>query len=154
LAYGKAIDLTRPEIYQIAMSGLEKQIRKSIDAFVEELNALVRQAAVDAVKDALGADAAPARRSAGRTSIPGSPVASPPRRPRRGRRVKRSPRALARLQATLLDEIARNPGQRIEGIGRKLGVPTKDLNLPIKKLLTDNKIKKRGEKRATEYYVN
>jgi DNA-binding NtrC family response regulator len=154
LAYRKPIDPKRLGIYQIAMSGLEEQIRKSIDSFVDELNALVRQAAIKAVQDALGGDAAAPRRPAARPPPSHSAASAPSRRTRRSRRLKRSPRALAKLQATLLDEIAHNPGQRIEAIGRRLGVSTKDLNLPMKKLLTDRKIKKKGEKRATEYYAN
>jgi hypothetical protein len=68
--------------------------------------------------------------------------------------VKRSPKTLARLQSRLLDEISRKPGQRIEAISRSMGVSTKDLNLPIKKLLEAKRIQKRGEKRATEYFTN
>lgn len=135
------------------MASIEKQIRASIESFVAELNALVRQAAVEAVQGALGgnSDSNPrnTRRNA-RAPVQGS---APRRRARRGRRVKRSPKTLARLQSRLLDEISRTPGQRIEAISRSMGVSTKDLNLPIKKLLESNRIKKRGEKRATEYFT-
>ena len=137
------------------MSSVEKQIRASIDSFVSELNALVRQAAVDAVKEALGANSETPRRNAGRISKAAAVDSKARGRvARRRRRLKRSPRILAKLEHTLLSEISKNPGQRIESIGKKLGVPTKDLNLPIKKLIEAKKIKKRGEKRATEYLPN
>jgi DNA-binding NtrC family response regulator len=138
------------------MRSVEKQIRASIDSFVSELNALVRQAAVEAVKEALGATSASARRAVGRSNgkAAKAPASPRPRTARRRRRSKRSPRTLAKLETTLLGEITRNPGQRIEAIGKKLGVATKDLNLPIKKLIEARKIKKRGEKRATEYLPN
>jgi hypothetical protein len=40
----------------------------------------------------------------------------------------------------------------MEAIGKALGAPTKDLNLPIKKLLASKKIRSEGHKRATEYF--
>ena len=150
------IDGASSEVYDAAMSTVEKQIRASIDSFVSELNALVRQAAIDAVRDALGADSESPQRDALRTAQAKAGGSSSRARGggRRRRRVKRSPRVLARLESTLLSEISRNPGQRIESIGKRLGVPTRDLNLPIKKLMEAKKIKKRGEKRATEYLPN
>jgi len=65
---------------------------------------------------------------------------------------KRDPRELARLVDRLADFVKTNPGQRIEQINRALGVPTKDLTLPIKKLLVSNRITSKGEKRATSYW--
>ena len=155
LSFGKRIDPARVGIYEIGMSSIEKQIRNSIESFVAELNGLVRQAAVEAVSHALGGNAAPAGRAAGRDAKTAPAAArARPRKSRRGRRVKRSPRVLAKLQGQLLEEITLNPGQRIEAIGKTLGVPTKDLNLPIKRLLVLKRIKKKGEKRATEYFVS
>jgi hypothetical protein len=40
----------------------------------------------------------------------------------------------------------------MEAIGKALGTPTRELNLPIKKLLAGKKIRSQGHKRATEYY--
>jgi hypothetical protein len=134
------------------MAGIEKQIRASIESFVAELDALVRQAAVEAVQGALGGNSDSNPRKTNRSPKASDQAPTPRRRSRRGRRVKRSPKALAKLQSRLLDEISRKPGQRIEAISRSMGVSTKDLNLPIKKLLESKRIQKRGEKRATEYF--
>ena len=136
------------------MASIEKQIRASIESFVAELNALVRQAAVEAVQGALGGNSDSNPRNTKRNPKVLDPASTPRRRSRRGRRVKRSPKTLARLQSRLLQEIVRNPGQRIEAISRSMGVSTKDLNLPIRKLLESERIQKRGEKRATEYFAN
>ena len=57
------------------------------------------------------------------------------------------------MQAALLEEIQLNPGQRMEQLGHSLGVPTKDLDLLIKKLLAAKRIKKKGRTRATTYYA-
>jgi hypothetical protein len=65
---------------------------------------------------------------------------------------KRPPAELAKLTARLGDYIKANPGQRMEAIGKALGTPTKELNLPINKLLAAKKIKTQGQKRATEYF--
>ena len=136
------------------MASIEKQIRASIESFVAELNALVRQAAMEAVQGALGGNSDSNPRKTARNPKTSDQAPTPRRRGRRGRRVKRSPKTLARLQSRLLDEISRRPGQRIEAISRSMGVSTKDLNLPIKKLLEAKRIEKRGEKRATEYFTN
>jgi hypothetical protein len=40
----------------------------------------------------------------------------------------------------------------MEVITKALGTPTRDLNLPIKKLLAAKKIRAEGHKRATEYF--
>jgi predicted transcriptional regulator len=48
--------------------------------------------------------------------------------------------------------IKKNPGQRIEQIGKALGTPTKELALPVKKLLAAKRIATRGQKRSTKYF--
>ena len=45
-----------------------------------------------------------------------------------------------------------NPGHGVEDMAKVLGVQTKELALPIAKLLGAKTIKKRGQKRATKYY--
>jgi hypothetical protein len=40
----------------------------------------------------------------------------------------------------------------MEAIGKALGKPTRELNLPIKKLLSAKRIRSEGHKRATEYF--
>ena len=59
------------------------------------------------------------------------------------------PRALTNK---LRSYIARNPGQRIELIGQGLGLATKELALPARKLLAAKQISTKGQKRATTYF--
>ena len=40
----------------------------------------------------------------------------------------------------------------MEALGKALGVATKDLTIPVKKLLASKRIRTHGEKRATEYF--
>ena len=53
----------------------------------------------------------------------------------------------------LLQYITKNSGQRIEEIAKGVGHSTKELTLPVKKLLNDKKIVAKGEKRATRYSI-
>ena len=65
---------------------------------------------------------------------------------------KRSPDELAKLTQSLFTHVKRNPGQRIEQIGQALGVSTKELALPAKKLIGEKKLGTKGQKRATTYF--
>ncbi len=124
---------------------VESAIRSRVEAFATELVALIRASAVDMLDSALGA------RKAARGALPGR-AALVPRAKSRPKGAKRDPNVLAALVDRLGQFIAKNPGQRIEQIGKALGVPTKDLVLPVKKLVADKRIKTKGEKRATTYF--
>jgi hypothetical protein len=146
----------------MARTNLDQHIRQRIQLFVTELTALIKQSAVKSVKDALGngEGEAPARRgmkqgrrggaSRKEVSVEGDSVP----RGRGGRRkgAKRSPKQLERVTEALLNHIKENPGERIEAIAKKIGMKTKELTLPVKKLVADKKIVRKGEKRATEYF--
>jgi hypothetical protein len=73
--------------------------------------------------------------------------------PKRASGEKRPPAELAKLTEKLGEYIKAHPGLRIEPIGKALSTPTKDLSLPIKKLLAAKKIRSEGQKRATEYFA-
>lgn len=45
-----------------------------------------------------------------------------------------------------------HPGLRIEQINKELGTTTKDLALPIRKLIADGLISAKGKKRSTMYF--
>ena len=45
--------------------------------------------------------------------------------------------------------VGKHPGMRIEQINKQLGTTTKDLALPIRKLIADGSIKTKGAKRST-----
>lgn len=120
-----------------------QQIRDAIEAFVEELSALVRTAALQSVTEVFGTSGSGGRR--GRGGAIGASV-------RRAKGEKRSPQALTQLVGRLLSEIKAKPGLRMEQIAKTLGSTTKDLALPAKKLIAEKKIKTKGERRATKYF--
>jgi predicted transcriptional regulator len=65
---------------------------------------------------------------------------------------KRSPALLEELTNTLGAYVRANPGQRIEEIAKGLELSTKDLVLPVKKLIGTKAIKPQGQRRATRYF--
>ena len=73
--------------------------------------------------------------------------------PKRATGEKRPPAELAKLTEKLGEYIKGHPGLRMEAIGKALGAPTKELNLPMKKLLAAKKVRSEGQKRATEYFA-
>lgn len=126
------------------MANIERQIQEKIAAFVEELAALVRHAAVQSVTEAFGA---PSGTSGGRRGR-----GRPPRAAARSKGGKRPPEALKKATEDLFAAIKAKPGQRMEQIAKGLGAKTKDLMLPTRKLLDGKKIRKKGQRRATTYF--
>jgi chromosome segregation and condensation protein ScpB len=64
---------------------------------------------------------------------------------------KRTPQELEAITARVLDLIKHHPGERIETLAARGGLSTKEMNLPIKKLIAQKAIRTRGQKRATTY---
>jgi hypothetical protein len=138
------------------MATTQDELRTRIDAFTAELTALIKRAALEAVQEALGRDAGTGRRGGARAAARGqAPKGRAKGRAAAAKRTpgqKRDPRELAALVEKLAAHIKANPGQRIEPIGAALGIPTKELTLPIKKLFRAKRIASKGQKRATTYF--
>ena len=134
----------------MAKNSVNDRIRSRVEAFAEELSALIRDSAMETVRDALGG-AAPRRGArAGRAAVAS---AAPVRGGRREKGQKRDPGEIERLTGRLLDYIKGNAGQRIEQIAAGMGTVTKELNLPVKKLIAQKSLKTKGQKRATQYFA-
>jgi hypothetical protein len=138
----------------MAKSDIDNKIRGLVDSFAGDLASLIRESAMDTVRDALGGVGTSARRSTGR----GRPaiVAAGPASARRGsslpKGAKRPPDEIVKLTAQLGEYIKANKGERIEQIAKGMNVSTRELNLPVKKLLATKAIKTKGQKRATQYF--
>lgn len=112
---------------------------------------MFKEAALESVRTALGDDAAPARRGPGR----------PPSKAKAGRRVgrpkgrggKRSTEQVDQMAERVLAYVKSNPGQGLEAIGKHIGIATKELKLPVIKLLGARQLKKSGQKRGTKYFA-
>jgi hypothetical protein len=116
------------------MSDYQTEMQKLVESFVGQLSDLYRRA----VTDALGGSGGGSRRA----------------RIGRGKGEKRSADELEGLADKFVEFVHKNPGLRIEQINRELGTSTKDLALPIRKLIAEGVIKGKGEKRSRQYFAN
>lgn len=64
---------------------------------------------------------------------------------------KRTPIEIERLTERLCDLIQRHGNERIEQIADRMNMNTRDLNLPLKRLIAAKRIVAKGQKRATRY---
>ncbi len=121
------------------MANLQSDIQRLVDGFVAQLTELARRAAVEGLEQALSRGSARGGASVrlGRG---------------RGRGAKRTANELEKMQDDFLAFVNKNPGLRIEQINKQLGTTTKDLALPIRKLIADGSLKAKGKKRSTTYF--
>ncbi len=117
------------------MNDYQSEMQKLVEQFVGELSELYRRAVTDALGGGNGA-----RRGGGRSG--------------RGKGEKRSSDELEGLADRFVEYVHKNPGLRIEQINRELGTSTKDLALPIRKLIAEGIIKGKGEKRSRQYFAS
>ena len=123
---------------------VQQQMNRSVQSFLGQVTELARRAAIDALQSTLGDRGA-------RTQVTTSaaPVGRLPGR-RGGKRTSADLEALAQRFVTF---VRGNPGLRIEQINRTLGTETKDLALPIRKLIASKVIRVRGHQRSTIYFA-
>ena len=142
---------------------VQREIQEHIASFAVELEQLVRRAAIEAVSDALGQPSTRTATAAARSPVAGhaptsisrtaaAPATKPTATPRRRKGGKRDPKEIDALTERTASFIKANAGKRVEEIGKALSTPTKELALPIIRLLANKTIKKSGQKRATKYY--
>ena len=158
------------------MSDVENDLQSRVDSFVNELTALIRRQALQAVEEVLKKGetiAAPTARRVGRppkaaTVAAAAAAAAEDRKPtakaaakpstskapaaaKRRAGEKRTPQQLAQITEHVYNYIKSNGNQGVEQIAKTLATSTKELTLPIRKLLGDKKISSKGQKRATRY---
>jgi hypothetical protein len=127
------------------VSDLQKQINQRIDAFVNEIAELARQQALETLSSALGGRGKAGRRVAA-AALPLSLASS------RGKGEKRSRVELNAVTDGLAAKVTSKPGLRIEQLARELGTPTKELSLPMRKLVAEGRVRSEGQRRATRYF--
>jgi len=64
---------------------------------------------------------------------------------------KRPAVELERLANSFVEHVKANPNQRVEQINKALGTTTKELALPIRKLIAEKRLRTKGRKRSTTY---
>ncbi len=132
------------------MSDFQNEMNRVVQGFVAQITELARRAAIDTLESAFGG-------RVGRGAPAGAAVALAANlgrvgRPRGGRGAKRSSADLEALSERFASFVGSNPGLRIEQINKQLGTTTKDLALPIRKLISEGRVKAKGQKRSTTYF--
>ena len=123
----------------------QAQLKASVDSFVAELTTLIQQSTIESIQEAIGgALAAPKRASKAPTRR------KAPARPKK--RVRRSSANVEAMTGKIAAYVTANPGCAVSDIAGSLGVTTKDVRLPIQKLMGDGAIKVTGQKRGTRYH--
>ena len=131
------------------MNDFQTDMNRTVQGFVAQITELARRAAIDTLESAFG------RRGGGRAAAAGGAAAAAGQvgRPRGGRGVKRTPADLEQISTKFVAFVKSHPGLRIEQINKELGTTTKDLALPIRKLISEGVLKAKGKKRSTTYFV-
>jgi predicted HTH transcriptional regulator len=129
------------------MSDFQNEMNHTVQSFVAQITELARRAAINTLESAFGS------RGASRAA-PGPVVTgvAPVGRPRGGRGAKRTAADLEALSTKFASFVKSHPGMRIEQINKELGTTTKDLALPIRKLISEGMISAKGKKRSTTYF--
>ena len=124
------------------MSDFQTEMNRVVTDFVNQITELARAAARDMIDQALG------------KGSKGVAISSLSRGGRgRGRGSKRTSDELDVLADNFHAFVVKHPGMRIEQINKQLGTTTKDLALPIRKLMSEGALKTKGEKRSTMYFA-
>jgi hypothetical protein len=122
------------------MSDFQTEMNRVVSDFVAQITELARAAARDMIDQALG------------KSLKGNGFGGGRARGR-GRGAKRSSAELDQMAEDFHTFVSKHPGLRIEQINKELGTTTKDLALPIRKLIADGALKTKGTKRSTMYFA-
>jgi len=124
------------------------EIRALVENFANELSQVMRRAALEDVHAKLAlaiGEVAPARRG------PGRPRGA--RTGKRGRPGKFTPEQLEKLGTTIVGLLRKSPGARSEQLSVAMKMDAKTLRIPLQALIKAKKIKVKGQKRGTTYFV-
>ena len=129
------------------MNNFQQEMNQVVDGFVAQITELARRAALNTL-EATFASHGMGRAPTGALLRGGAPVG----RPRGGRGAKRRPEDLEALSTKFATFVKAHPGLRIEQINKELGTTTKDMALPIRKLIAEGTISAKGAKRSRQYF--
>lgn len=125
------------------MDDIERDIRHRVEEFVADISDLIRKAALAQVSEALGGK---------KRGLPHRAASTKRLRGASRSGGKRSPEQLETQARAIAALIRKSPGIRADQMASALGLSTREIALPIKKLLADRAAHKKGQKRATQYY--
>ena len=137
---------------------IEFAIRSSVDNLVAELTELIRESALETVREALSNELIPMPRSVGR---PRKKAGRGPGRPRKaggsakksGKRVRRTMEDLEGYADRIQAYVKSHPGIGVVAISKGVRLTTKDIKRPIQMLLAKKRLRTEGAKRGTTYFA-
>jgi hypothetical protein len=135
------------------MSDFQNEMNRVVQGFVAQIAELARRAAIDTLESAFGGRAPRGGGAPSATATVATASFGRVGRPRGGRGAKRTAADLEALSQRFAAYVKSNPGLRIEQINKELGTSTKDLALPIRKLISEGMISAKGKKRSTTYFA-
>jgi predicted HTH transcriptional regulator len=125
----------------------QQEVDRTVQEFLAQISELAQRAAIETLQAAFAGNAS--RASA---QIAGLPAKNQVGRPGGRRGAKRTSAEVEAMSEQVKAYIKSNPGLRIEQINKALGMTTKELALPIRKLVADGMVSTKGQKRATTYF--
>lgn len=128
----------------VSVSDFQNQINLRIEAFVAEMTELAKRQALATMSQALGGRPANGRRAGALSLNLG--------RSSRAKGEKRPASEIAAIVQNLAAAVNSEPGLRIEELSRRIETPTKELALPMKKLIAEGQVRSEGQRRATKYF--
>jgi len=130
------------------MSDFQNEMNRTVQSFVTQISELARRAALDTLESAFGGKGA-GRSTTGASALVSTKAAELPRGKRGSKRTSADIEALSEQAISF---IKASPGLRIEQINKELVTTTKDLALPLRKLVADGVVNTKGQKRSTTYF--
>jgi hypothetical protein len=131
------------------MTDFQSEMNRTVQSFVTQISELARRAALDTLESAFTGRGGRGGTRAAVATLGSAQIG----RPRGGRGTKRTTEDLEALSAKFMSFVKAHPGLRIEQINKELGTTTKDLALPIRKLVAEKNISTKGNKRSTTYFA-
>lgn len=132
------------------MSNLKSTIEGLANEFAMSIISALRAASIDELTGVTGLGA----RVGGRSGRPAMAPAGGPKRGRGGRLGRRSTADIGRMVDSIVSLLQKHPeGLRAEQIREALSCQAKELPRPLADALTEGRISKTGQKRATTYFA-
>jgi hypothetical protein len=124
-----------------------KNVQGLIEEFTQQLTEALREQMREEFNRALGFESS-------KGSVPPKKAHKAAAPQAKDGRLRRSPEVIAKTANAIHAHLrAHKNGVRMEQISAALKIPTKDLVLPMNTLLTENKVRTTGQRRATNYFL-
>lgn len=126
------------------------QIKQATEKFTQDITRMISEAAIASVTAALAPE--------GRSSIPAEEIFGQPKpKPKTNGHAKpsgakRDPAVIGKLTESLYAAVAKGPGRGVEQLARELKTTTRDLALPVQRLLSTKRVTTKGVRRGTRYF--